>query len=274
MLSKLQLEFYCTRWGSENIPWKVFIDSVKSAGYDGIEYGIARDTSKAILDQVWNLANKQGLKIIPHHYDTVTTNFLEHQQQFEAWFELIADYDAEKINLQTGRDCFDFASNQKLINFAESYKNSNNIRVVHETHRKRCLFAAHVAQAILAKNPKLCLTLDISHWLCVAESFLSDQIDAVNLAIQRTEHLHARVGYPQGPQVSDPRAPEWETAVSAHLSWWRAVAKRLSNIDRILTITPEFGPPPYMPCHPYSARPCASQWDINLYMMHLLRQEL
>ena len=274
MSTKPQLEFYCTRWGSEDIPWEVFINFVKASGYDGIEYGIAGNTSPAVLDRVWNLANKQGLKIIPHHYDTVTTNFSEHEQQFEAWFELISGYDTEKINVQTGRDCFDFFSNEKLIKFTESYQNTKNVKVAHETHRQRCLFAAHIAAEFLKKIPSLRLTLDISHWVCVAETFLIDQAEAVNLAIDRTEHIHARVGYPQGPQVNDPRAPEWENAVATHLNWWRAVAKRLASVDKTLTVTPEFGPPPYMPCSPYSGRPCASQWEINLYMMNLLRREL
>lgn len=274
MLNKVPLEFYCTRWGSENIPWDTFIHDVKAVGYDGIEFGIARNTSPAILDKVWDHANKQGLKIIPHHYDTVTTDFSEHQQQFEAWFEMVSSYDAEKINVQTGRDCFDSASNQKLIRFTDDYQTSKGVKVVHETHRQRCLFAAHVTHDFLKKIPSLRLTLDISHWVCVAESFLSDQPAAVNMAIERTEHLHARVGHPQGSQVSDPRAPEWQMAVATHLHWWRLVAKNLSALGKTLTITPEFGPPPYMPCHPLSGQHCVDQWDINLYMMNLLREHL
>ncbi|HOY22043.1 MAG TPA: TIM barrel protein [Cellvibrio sp.] len=274
MSNKTQLEFYCTRWGSENIPWEVFINFVKASGYDGIEYGIVSDASPAILDHVWNLASKQGLKMIPHHYDTVTTEFSRHQQQFEAWFELVSAYEAEKINVQSGRDCFDFAANEKLIRFTEGYQKSKGVQVVHETHRQRCLFAAHVAREFLEKIPSLRLTLDISHWVCVAETFLGDQTEAVNLALQRTEHVHARVGYPQGPQISDPRAPEWESALATHLNWWRAVAKQLVNLNKTLTITPEFGPPPYMPCHPYTGQPCANQWEVNLYMMNLLRHEL
>ncbi len=274
MSAKLPIEFYCTRWGSENIPWNVFMDLVKSQGFDGIEYGIPHTTTVKTLDEVWNLAHKQGLKVIPHHFDTVTTDFFAHQEQFEAWFDLISDYDAEKINVQTGRDCFDWQLNMKLFEFTESFQKSNNITVVHETHRQRCLFAAHVAKSCLEKMPNLKLTLDISHWICVAESYLSDQHQAVDLAIQKSEHIHARIGHTQGSQVNDPRAPEWQSVVDIHLNWWKAVAEKLTLDKKVLTVTPEFGPAPYMPVHPYSTQPCSNQWDINVHMMNLLRQAL
>ena len=70
------------------------------------------------------------------------------------------------------------------------------------------------------------ITLDVSHWVNVAESFLDDQPDAMELAIQRTEHIHARVGYPEGPQVSDPAAPEWNEALQHHLNWWDKIIER------------------------------------------------
>jgi hypothetical protein len=41
-----------------------------------------------------------------------------------------------------------------------------------------------------------------------------------------------------------------------------------------LTVTPEFGPPPYLPVLPWTQMPVASQWDINVHMMHLLRDRL
>ena len=40
----------------------------------------------------------------------------------------------------------------------------------------------------------------------------------------------------------------------------------------ILTITSEFGPAPYMPALPFTRMPIASQWDINVHMMDLLRE--
>ena len=66
----------------------------------------------------------------------------------------------------------------------------------------------------------------------------------MNLAIERTDHIHARVGYPEGPRVSDPRAGELRQAFERHLVWWDRVVERKRILNQVLTITPEFGPFP------------------------------
>ncbi len=75
------------------------------------------------------------------------------------------------------------------------------------------MYAAHVTKQYIEKYPELKLTLDISHWCNVHESLLQDQQDTVNKALDRTEHIHARIGHQEGPQVNDPRAPEWDEVV-------------------------------------------------------------
>src|SRR6476659_1488147 len=115
------------------------------------------------------------------------------------------------------------------------------------------------------------ITLDASHWCSVSESLLEDQEETMELAIERTAHVHARIGHPQGPQVNDPRAPEWKTALDAHLQWWNKVVQRKKQRKERITFLAEFGPPDYMPTKPYSREPLSNQWEINLYMMKLLR---
>jgi len=88
-------------------------------------------------------------------------------------------------------------------------------------------------------------------------------------------HIHARVGHPEGPQVSDPRAPEWSDAVEAHLGWWQRVAvHQRSHGAPVLTITPEFGPPTYMPALPFTRQPVANLWEVNVYMRDLLKERI
>lgn len=90
--------------------------------------------------------------------------------------------------------------------------------------------------------------------------------------IPRIDHIHARVGHPQGPQVSDPALPEWQDAVQHHLKWWDAIVDhRQKSGSAYLTLTPEFGPIPYMQLIPFTQQPIANQWDINLYMVNLLK---
>ena len=262
------IEFFCPRWGSENIAWTDFLEKVKQSGYHGIEYGIAYDTPKAELDEVWNGAMKAGLKMIAQHYDTAEVDFSKHYDTYCAWLEKLRPYPVEKINSQTGKDYFSFEQNRKLIEAA----NEIHTTVVHETHRNKFSFAAHVTRDYLEKIHDLRLTLDVSHWVCVAESWLDDQPMALQIAIERTDHVHARVGYPEGPQVSDPRIEEWQSALNKHLQWWDKVMTRKRNQDANISITPEFGPYPYMVHDPLSGKPVSNQWDINVFMMDLLRK--
>jgi hypothetical protein len=134
------------------------------------------------------------------------------------------------------------------------------------------MFAAPLTRMYMEKRPDLKLTFDVSHWCNVHESMLADQKDTINMALQRVEHIHARIGHPEGPQVNDPRAPEWEAVVKQHFDWWDIVAERKKKNGERMTILTEFGPADYMPTLPYTRQPLADQWAINVHMMNLLRK--
>ena len=270
----MNIKFFCPRWGSENLNWDDFLLKVKSAGYSGIEYGIANDSSPEELSQVWEKTDKLNLEVIPQHYGTYEADFAKHYDTFAAWFEMVRPFKALKIDSQTGKDFFTFEQNKQLIDLTVDYTNSTGVAVLHETHRNKFAFAAHITKEYLKRIPYLKLTLDVSHWVNVAESFLEDQPEAMALAISRTEHIHARVGYPEGPQVPDPRVPEWQQALQAHLAWWDKIVAEKSKAgkDAVCTITPEFGPYPYMVPLPFTRQPITDQWEVNVYMMNLLRE--
>jgi len=268
----MNTKFFCPRWGSENLSWKDFFPKAKNAGYDGIEFGVPRDLPTATLDEIGNLAVKHDMLLIPQHYDTYEANYSKHYDLYCEWLEKIKPYKAIKIDSQTGKDFFNFDQNYSLIKAAEKFTQETGVAIYHETHRNKFSFASHITKEYLEKIPSLQITLDISHWVCVAESFLGDQPEAVNLAIKRTEHLHARVGYTEGPQVPDPRITEWQQALQTHLTWWDKIAKRKKKENDVLTITPEFGSFPYMVPLPGTGEPITNQWDVNVYMMELLRK--
>ena len=148
----------------------------------------------------------------------------------------------------------------------------SGVLICHETHRARILYSAAVSRPFFEKLPDLRITFDVSHWCNVHESLLEDQQETVNMALERVGHIHARIGHPEGPQVNDPRAPEWEPVVAAHFAWWDKVAERKKKNNERLTILTEFGPPDYMPTLPYTRQALADQWAINVHMMHLLRK--
>lgn len=252
--------------------WKIFFEKVAKAGYDGIEFGVANTEAEGQLDLVWGLAEKYNLKIIAQCYDTREADFTKHFDLYAGWFEKIRPYPVVKINSQTGRDFFSFEKNRALVDLAGRFTQETGIEVLHETHRNKMLFAAHLSKGYLERIPDMKLTFDVSHWVCVAESFLEDQDAAVQLSIERADHIHARVGYIEGPQVSDPRVGEWCYALAVHLSWWDRIVDLKKLKKEPLTITPEFGPHPYMVNLPGSKTPLANQWDVNEFMMNLLKK--
>lgn len=93
------------------------------------------------------------------------------------------------------------------------------------------------------------------------------------MAISRTVHIHSRVGFVEGPQITDPRAPEWDEVLQAHLNCWdKVIELQQKNKRELFTITSEFGAPPYMPLLPYTRQPIVNQWEVNVYMMNLLKE--
>jgi len=267
----MNLLFFCPRWGSEDLSWDKFMNKVKAAGYAGIEFGIHNDMLVAEIEQVWQKAEQYGLKLIAQHYATYVSDFEQHCEIFAGWFEKIRPFKFYKIDTQTGKDYFTFSQNQKLISIGADFEASTGIKVLHETHRNKFAFAAHITKEYLEQIPALQITLDISHWVCVAESYLEDQEEAVQLAIARTEHIHARVGYPEGPQIPDPRVPEWQEALNNHIAWWDQIVELKKARNEDVTITPEFGPAPYLVALPFTRQPITNQWEVNEYMMNLLK---
>jgi len=137
------------------------------------------------------------------------------------------------------------------------------------------LYSAFAAKQYLLEHPTLPITADFSHWCNVSESFLEDQQEAIDLGVQQAIHIHARVGHTQSAQVTNPRLPEWQEALQHHLVWWKMIFQHhLQQNKSTLTITPEFGPAPYMMHDPVSKLPLANQWEINCWMMELLKKEL
>lgn len=254
--------YFCTTWGQKTGSWDDFFSRIVAHGYQGVETDLPAAAERGeFLDGL----DKYGLKFIAQHWETADVVFELHQQAYEDRLRKLAGLKPMFINSHTGRDFFTHAQNGYLLDIAEKVAQDTGVQVVHETHRSRFAYAAHVTRLYLQERPALQLTLDISHWCAVAESLLQDQPEAVDIAIDHTRHIHARVGFAQGPQVADPSLPVYREALDFHLSCWDRVVANTKH--EILTITPEFGPPPYMP----PDQPGDQQWQNNLYLMNLLK---
>jgi len=177
------------------------------------------------------------------------------------------------ITSQTGREYYTMDQMAVCFAICARISEETGIKIVHETHRSKWSYSAHAVKAYLKKFPSLQLTLDISHWVCVSESYLEDQEDAIDTAIARALHVHARIGHKEGPQVTDPRAPENAEAFAHHIIWWDKWMNHLIATNAVkCTITPEFGPSPYMLNRPFTNEPLANQWEINFWMKDYLKE--
>ena len=125
------------------------------------------------------------------------------------------------------------------------------IRVVHSQHH-------HVHVRIANENRCACgYHLHSGRWV---------------KAPRKIHHVHARIGHEEGPQVPEPRAPEWKKATDAHFEWWDKVVALKKDANVPLTVTTEFGPANYMWTTPYTRQPVADQWEINVFMMNEWRK--
>jgi sugar phosphate isomerase/epimerase len=263
-----QCMIFATGWGFVGSQ-EDFCKRIKSDGYDGMEmwYPEQEKERQALIE----LLQKYNLKVgfLVGGFDA---NPSKHLQQFQAALEGAVAFKPVYINCHSGRDFFSLKDNSKFIELTQRLHKQSNVPIYHETHRGRILYSAPVSKNYFDAFTDLRITLDISHWCNVHESLLADQPEIVQEAINRTGHIHTRVGHPEGPQVNDPRAPEWKDAVQAHFQWWDQVVAKKKLAGEVLTMLTEFGPPDYLPTVPYTRQPLANQWDINVYMLNTLRQ--
>jgi sugar phosphate isomerase/epimerase len=258
-------------WGFDGTV-HAFCEKAKTSGYDGIEILWPADANvqqqlfaalKSFQLAVGFLCRGDGPELATHldAYQKILTAAVNNGFQKPLY-----------INAHSGKDYFSNEDNLKFIDAASEIEKTYQIPVYHETHRGRMLYAAPAALPFFRARKDFRITLDISHWCCVSESLLEDQQETVNMALNRTAHIHSRIGHPEGPQVGDPRAPEWKAALDAHFAWWDRVVAQKKEKGEPLTMLTEFGPPSYMPTIPFTNQPVANQWEINVHMMHLWRK--
>lgn len=267
----MEIKFFIPRWGNRHLSWADFAKKAKQAGYAGVEANLPAEAEER--QEMFSQLEAQSLGWIGQHFETSTADFNEHASQYESRLIALAEAKPLLINSQTGKDYFTFDQNSALIEIAAGISQQYGIKILHETHRGKFSFCTTSTASYLEKYPDLRITADFSHWCCVAESYLQDQQEILNLAIDRTDHFHSRVGFPGGPQVNHPAAPEWEEALTFHCQWWDAIVQRhLALKASTFTITCEFGPYPYMPQLPFSRQDLSDLWELNLFMKIFLEK--
>ena len=261
----MELKLIRHLWGVDD-PLRA-LPRFKSQGYRGIEAGV--------LLMPDNLRLVEGIHA--HGFDFIPQIFTaefepvdevsRHVDSFAKQLEAVAAFDPVMVVCHGGRDAWsaeaagDFY--EQVLNISRDYE----FPVAHETHRGRYFFNPWNCAEMLGRFADLRLCCDFSHWVCVCERLIDDQLDIIRRAAACCIHLHARVGYENGPQVPDPSAPQYAAHLDAHERWWNLVwqAQRERG-DAVSTLTPEFGPPTYLHTRPQDNAPLVDLEEVCNWM--------
>ena len=266
-----ELLFFQTNWGFEG-SWEAFFLKTKSSGYDGVEVWLPKNAR--VQQEVSKGLKKHQLKVIYLCGTNKSLSFKESLLAYENDLKRAIVQKPYAINSHTGSDFFSFEQNMKFLKLANDLSNKYNIPIHHETHRGRFSYALPETKRYLNSDSAFRLTLDISHWMVVHESLLAQQQQLLDEVMERTDHIHARVGFEEGPQVNNPQAPEWDKALNRHLSIWESIILSHWKTGKPMTITTEFGPPNYLPTAPFTQKPLSDQWEANVFIMKAIKEQM
>lgn len=267
--------FFVSCWGNE-VDATGALDLMDSWSADGIEgpppaddrnreaLKLARREQKPWISEV---VTGGGYIPTPHLHPA------EHLEDLKRGIEASLPFTPLAVNALAGSDAWAFRDQVRFFESAIQIAAENGTHILFETHRTRPTFHPWRTRDLVRELPHMRLTCDFSHWCAVCERLVMDEEpELLDLFAKHAGHVHARCGYDQGPQVPDPRAPEYETSIASHERWWQHIVRTQSAMGATrFTFTPEFGPDGYMHCEPVTKRPVADIREVNHWMMRHLR---
>ena len=268
----MKLELYKTLWGHDGDLTSA-IRLAKQAGFHGIE-GPAPAAEcerigffETLGDTPWvaevSTCTTPG-EYLPQPHLPVS----EHLASLECGVVSSLEGSPKFITSMAGSDAWDYDEVLEFHRGVLALEQRHGIAISIETHRGRPTFHPWQTAKLLDDLPGLNLTCDFSHWCVVSERLVLDQEpQLLDKLADHAFHIHGRVGYAQGPQVPDPRAPEHAEDLAAHERWWdRLLSGMASRGMESATFTPESGPDGYLHCAPFTRQPVADLWDINRWL--------
>ncbi len=232
---------------------KPFIDKWRSVGYRALE---ASPRLVPDHDELRRVLNGEGFVWISQIFSNMQMgggSIALHLSTLREQIEVCLDAEPLFFNAPSGSDAWTLDLAEDFYGTVRDLETELNITFCHETHRSRFFSNPWNTGRLLERVPDIKLTADFSHWVCVAERLLADAAPILSRVAHNCHHIHAREGYEQGRQVPDPRAPEWQLNLQTHARWWEAIwsAEQAQGMETT-TLTPEFGPPPYLLVSPFT----------------------
>ncbi|HFH4315142.1 sugar phosphate isomerase/epimerase family protein [Pseudomonas aeruginosa] len=272
----MRLEIFRTLWGYGG-SWQHALDEALDAGFDGIEARIpetaAQRTASARLLRERNIPYIATLftstPVLPRQVDAPQV----HLEDLRRKLDWAAELGPCLVNVLPGNDRWALSEQVDFFASAVELANASDLHCCFEIHRGRSLYSPWVTLDVIRQVPELRFTSDISHWLVTCERLLDDPADDLSTFIERVDHIQARVGYQQGPQVPHPGAPEYSEMLAFHQHHWESIwTSQKRRGQKVTTLTPEFGPDGYLHHLPFTDVPVADLWQLNQWMARCERQ--
>ena len=215
----MQLRLFKTLWGHHGS----FADAIaqaQAAGFNGIE-GPA-PTENGLADSYRQQLSDAGFDYIAEictagsYVPERDASLQEHLDSFALKLEYSLALSPLFVTCLGGCDAWPEAKSTEFFGRAMERAKDSGIEVSFETHRSRSLFTPWVTERILRELKDMQITCDFSHWCVVCERLMDTEMPTIEVIAPRARHIHARVGYDQGPQVPHPAAPEYEAALRSH----------------------------------------------------------
>jgi hypothetical protein len=270
-----RLKLFKTFWGF-NGTTREAADMTLAAGFDGLEAPAPTDPQQR--EAFSALLQETGLDYIAEI--CTTGSYVANRQATPA--QHLADL-KEKIiagkplkprffNVMAGCDAWPLDMQIDFFKRAVDVAASENVICSFETHRGRSFFNPWITRDVARAVPELKLTCDFSHWAVVCERLMDSEWDTILELAPHGHHIHGRIGYPQGPQVPHPAAPEYADCLASHRRCWEAIwSSQAQRGYDVTTMTPEFGPDGYLHCLPFTNMPVADLWEVNCWIGHAER---
>jgi sugar phosphate isomerase/epimerase len=268
------VRLFKTLWGHEGTVAEA-VTLAKEAGFEGVEAPVpmAEDERVTFFQELgdsgldWisevSTCTPEG-KYVPLPGRSAE----EHLESLENGLVRSLEGRPRMVNVMGGWDGWNFDEALKFHEGVLALEERYEVPISVETHRGRFSVSPWLMRDVLARLPDLRLTCDFSHWCVVSERLLLDEEPGIlALAARHAYHVHARVGYAQGAQVPDPRAPEYLEELAAHERWWDALSVAMAGRGfEEMTMTPEAGPDGYLQEAPFTRVPVADLWEVNRWM--------
>lgn len=270
MTGSMQLKLFKTLWGWQG-EREAAAEQAVAAGFDGLEgqAPATADERRRFLSTLKSsgLAYIAEITTAGSYVPDRQAGLDVHLDSLRAGLERVMECEPRFVTCIGGCDAWPEELSLRFFAAAMRLADDHGMDISFETHRSRSLFNPWVTQRIAAALPQMALTVDFSHWCVVCERLLDSELDVIHAIAGQVRHIHARVGYDQGPQVPHPAAPEYAEALAAHQRWWDIIwaAQRARGLP-VSSMTPEFGPDGYLHCQPFSGEPVADLWQINRWM--------